>query len=88
MIHVSDVSHRYTAKIKDAFKVNDLIQAKIFSDKNGVFHLTTKGRNLGVTSSFCSTCGKILKIENKKLKCENGHTEFRKLSSEYETDKM
>ncbi len=84
IIHVSDVSFDYTENIFDAFRPGDLVKAKVISDKNQIFHLSTKGDNLGVLLAYCSYCGTILTLKRNELKCEEcGHVERRKLSSEY-----
>jgi exosome complex component CSL4 len=84
LIHVSDVSFKYTENIFDAFKTGDLVRAKVISDKNQVFHLSTKGENLGVLLAYCSHCGAILSLERNEMRCgECGHVENRKVASDY-----
>jgi len=87
IVHVSDVSFTYTENMFDAFKVGDLVRAKVISDKNKTFHLSTKGENLGVIYAFCSQCGNLLSFKDKGLKCEAcGNVEKRKLTSDYGTE--
>ncbi len=84
LIHVSDVSFQYTESIFDSFKTGDYIRAKVVSDKNRVFHLSTKGENLGVLYSACSKCGGFLAFDNKRLQCENcGNIENRRIAPDY-----
>jgi len=83
IIHVSDVCHRYLDNMYDAFKTGDLIRAKIISNKNKTFHLSTKDENLGVIYAFCSQCGGIL-VKRKNLKCVVcGNIEKRKVTSDF-----
>ena len=84
MIHVSDVSFRYTENMFDAYKVADLVRAKVISTKNKVFHLSTKGENLGVIYAYCSQCGGFLVRRGRGLACETcGYVEDRKTASDY-----
>ncbi len=84
MIHISDVSFRYTENMFDAFKPADLVRAKVVSDKNKTFHLSTKGDDLGVIYAFCSQCGGPLVRKGRELKCQTcDHVERRKTASDY-----
>ena len=84
MIHISDVSFRYVENIYDAFKYGDFVRAKVISDKNNVFHLSTKEDNLGVVYAYCSLCGGILVPNQSRLRCkECGHLEGRKQAADY-----
>ncbi len=86
MIHISDVSFTYTESMFDAFKVGDLVRAKVISDKNRTFHLSTKGENLGVIYAFCSQCGGLLVRKDRGLACQTcGYFERRKTASDYGT---
>jgi len=83
IIHISDVSHRYLDNMHDAFRMGDLVRAKVISDKNKTFHLTTKDENLGVLYAFCSQCGGIL-IKRRNLRCVIcGNIEKRKVTSDF-----
>ena len=83
IIHISDVSHRYLDNMYDAFRIGDLIRAKVISDKNKTFHLATKDENLGVLYAFCSQCGGIL-IKRRSLRCAVcGTIEKRKIASDF-----
>ena len=84
IIHISDVSFNYTENIFDAFKAGDLVRAKVISDKNQIFHISTKGENLGVLLAYCSHCGAILALRQNELRCEEcGHVERRKTALDY-----
>jgi exosome complex component CSL4 len=86
IIYVSDVSFKYTESMFDAFKVGDLVRAKVISDKNKTYHLSTKGENLGVIYALCSQCGSLLPLKDRGLKCEEcGRAEKRKIASDYGT---
>jgi len=83
IIHISDVSHKYLDNMYDAFRIGDVIRAKVISDKNKTFHLTTRDENLGVIYAFCSQCGGIL-IKRRNLRCTIcGNVEKRKTASDF-----
>ena len=83
IIHISDVSRRYLDNMYDAFKIGDVIRAKVISDKNKTFHLSTKDDNLGVLYAFCSQCGGVL-VKRRNLKCVVcGNIEKRKVASDF-----
>lgn len=87
IIHVSDVDVKFTEDISDAFKPGDVVRAKVISEANRTFHLSTKGENLGVILALCSKCGETLRLKgkrDKKLYCGVcGSMETRKVASDY-----
>ncbi|HIE14196.1 TPA: RNA-binding protein [Candidatus Bathyarchaeota archaeon] len=85
ILHISEVSLRYTKSMFDVCRLGDIIRAKVISNKNKTYHLSTKGLNLGVIYAFCSKCGDLLTLsKQKKLKCkECGNIEKRKITSDY-----
>jgi len=84
VIHISDVSFRYTDSMFESFKLGDLVRAKVISDKNHTYHLSTKGEKLGVVLAYCSQCGNVLSLKGRGLRCEAcGNVERRKIASDY-----
>jgi exosome complex component CSL4 len=84
ILHVSDVSDRYVDQISDVCKPGDIIRAKVISDKNQVFHLSTNDKGLGVLYGFCSRCGTLLEQHGYDLKCpKDGNVETRKIAPDY-----
>ena len=85
ILHISSSSPRYERKMGDVCKAGDLIKAKVFNDKNRIPELTTAGRGLGVIRAYCSLCGGLLRMTNRRLQCrECGNVERRRLADEYE----
>jgi len=85
ILHISSSSPRYERKMGDVCKAGDLIKAKVFNDKNRIPELTTAGRGLGVIRAYCSLCGGLLRMINRRLQCkECGNVERRRLADEYE----
>jgi len=86
LLHVSEASLGYTNTMYDVCRIGDIMRAKVISDKNRVYHLSTKGSNLGVVYAFCSMCGGVLAPvkNNRKVRCvECGNLEKRKTASDY-----
>jgi exosome complex component CSL4 len=84
ILHISDVSDRYVTSMNDVCKPGDIVRAKVISEKNRVFHLTTNDKNLGIIDAFCSRCGNLLEPDRYELRCPKcGNIEKRKLSPDY-----
>ncbi len=83
ILHISSVSSKFLHNVAEAFKVGDIVRAKVVSLKNNVIHLSTVGRMLGVILAFCSQCGKPLR-RGKALQCPAcGNVEKRKIALDY-----
>jgi exosome complex component CSL4 len=84
IIQSTTIGARYLKNLYEAYKPRDIILAQILSLKNGFYHLSTQGRELGAIVSFCSQCGSIMKREGGFMRCENcGNVEKRKFSIFY-----
>jgi len=87
MVHISDVNFKYTENMIDAIKLGDLVRAKVISDKNRIYHLSTRGENLGVIHASCSKCGTLLTLKDQRLQCDRcGNVEHRKIAPDYGTE--
>lgn len=84
ILHISDVSPGFVESMFDVCKAGDIMRARVVSDKNRVFHLSTADKNLGVIYAFCSQCGHVLPLERRRMRCTNcGKIERRKVASDY-----
>ncbi|MDD3730595.1 MAG: exosome complex RNA-binding protein Csl4 [Endomicrobiaceae bacterium] len=84
ILHVSDVSDRYIDQMSDVIKPGDLLRAKVISEKNQIFHLSTNDKNLGIIHAFCSRDGTLLNQDRYELKCPKcGNVERRKIAPDY-----
>ena len=84
ILHISSSSPRYERSMGDVCKTGDLVRAKVFNDKNRIPELTTAGRGLGVIRAYCSRCGDLLVLTNRRLQCrECGNVEHRRLTDDY-----
>jgi exosome complex component CSL4 len=85
ILHISSSSPRYERNMNDVCKTGDLIKARVFNDKGRIPELTTAGRGLGVIRAYCSRCGGLLVMTNRRLQCEQcGNVERRRLADEFE----
>lgn len=84
VLHVSDVSPSYVETMFDVSKTGDIMRAKVISEKNRTFHLSTAEKNLGVVYAFCSQCGHALLLRGVRMRCLRcGNIEKRKATSDY-----
>jgi len=84
ILHISDASPSYVQTMFDVCKTGDIMRAKVVSDKNRVYHLSTADETLGVIYAFCSQCGHILSLGRMAMRCTNcGKIEERKTASDY-----
>ena len=84
ILHISDVQLRYVESMFDIYKTGDIIRAKVISEKNRVYHLSTKDKDLGVVYAFCSQCGHILELKRQGMRCARcGKIEKRKTALDY-----
>jgi exosome complex component CSL4 len=68
----------------DVCKPGDIMRTKVIGEKNQVYHLTTKDKNLGVVYAFCSQCGYTLETKRQTIYCPRcGKTEKRKITFDY-----
>ena len=89
ILHISDVSDRYVNSMNEVCKPGDIIRAKVISEKNRIFHLSTNDKNLGVVDAFCSRCGNLLEPERFELRCPKcGSIEKRKRAPDYGKEEL
>jgi exosome complex component CSL4 len=75
---------RFVDSMADVCKPSDILRAKVLSDKNRTYHLTTKDRELGVVFAFCSNCGYLLEHGRQGMTCPRcGRIERRKTAVDY-----
>jgi exosome complex component CSL4 len=84
VLHISDVQLRYIESMFNVCKPGDIMRAKVISEKNRIYHLSTKDKNLGVLFAFCSQCGYLLQPRRQSMACARcGKIEKRKIASDY-----
>jgi exosome complex component CSL4 len=84
VLHISDVHLRYVDSMSEVCKAGDIIRAKIISDKNQAYHLSTKDKDLGVIYGFCSNCGTTLESRRQGMSCPKcGRIETKKIAFDY-----
>lgn len=85
VIHLSQASKTFIKTIEEAFKLSDIVLAKVLTDKIPPYQLTTKPPELGVIAATCSLCGTILvgRDENTLICPQCGNMEKRKIALNY-----
>jgi exosome complex component CSL4 len=84
ILHISDVSDRYVDSMNDACKPGDVIRAKVISEKNQIYHLSTADNDSGVLYGFCGRCGNLLEQKRNEMRCPKcGNIENRKIAPGY-----
>ena len=84
ILHISDVQLRYVDSMFAVCKPCDIIRAKVISEKNRTYHLSTVDKTLGVVYAFCSRCGYMLELRRRYMLCPRcGKAEKRKVASDY-----
>jgi exosome complex component CSL4 len=84
ILHISDVSDRYVNSMNEVCKPGDIVRAKVISEKNQIYHLTTVDKNLGVIHAFCSICSGVLEQSRQEMHCTKcGNVERRKTAFDY-----
>ncbi len=84
ILHISDVEDRYVDSMNEVCKPGDIIRAKVISEKNQIYHLTTVDKDLGVLYAFCSLCGNLLEQRKYEMRCPKcGNVETRKTALDY-----
>jgi len=82
-IHVSKISNEYIEDIRDAFRLGDIVRAKVIQAKPSL-QLTTAEANLGVVKAMCSRCRGPLVLQGRDLWCPRDETsERRKIAADY-----
>jgi exosome complex component CSL4 len=89
ILHVSDVRERYVKSMNEVAKPGDIIRAKVISDKNQVYHLSTNHKSLGVVYAFCSRCASLLDLKRYEMRCPKcGNVEKRKTALDYGKEEL
>lgn len=89
ILHISDVQQRYVDSMNEVCKSGDIIRAKVVSEKNRIYHLSTTDKNLGVVYAFCSQCGYSLGPRRHEMHCARcGRIEKRKIALDYGKEVM
>ena len=89
ILHISDVSDRYVNSMNEACKPGDIIRAKVISEKNQIYHLSTNDKDLGAIYAFCSVCSTLLEQRRHEMVCPKcGNIERRKTAFDYGKEEL
>jgi exosome complex component CSL4 len=87
-IHISKVSEDYISSIGWAFRVGDIIRAKVIQTEPSL-QLSTIGAELGVLKSLCIACRTPLVRKDQDLYCPNCERLWqKKIASDYGEGKL
>ena len=67
-LHVSKASDQYVENMEDAFRIRDIIRAKVL-ETDPAIQLTTKGPHWGVLKAYCPRCGSTMGRKGKGVVC-------------------
>ncbi|UCH89150.1 MAG: exosome complex RNA-binding protein Csl4 [Thermoplasmata archaeon] len=82
-LHISKIQSDFLKDATQAFKVGDIIRAKVIQVEPSL-QLSTQGKNLGVILASCRECNLPLKREGKGLCCPQCESRYsRKLAQDY-----
>ncbi len=89
ILHISDVQDRYVNSMNEVCRTGDIIRAKVISEKNQIYHLSTSEKDLGVVYGFCSRCGNLLEQKRHDMSCPKcGNIEKRKTALDYGKEEL
>ena len=89
VIHISDLSRDYLKNIDMALRSGDIVKGKLINTKNRLNQTALKGSEYGVIYGFCSRCGGLLEMKERKLICPDcGRMERRKTASTYGKEQL
>ena len=84
ILHISDAHERYVKTMNEVCIPGDILRAKVISDKNQIYHLSTKDKGLGVVYGFCSVCSGLLEPKRYEMRClKCGNIEKRRMALDY-----
>ena len=82
-IHISKVQNDFLKEIGSAFKIGDIVRAKVVQVEPSL-QLVTQAGDLGVVLAKCTECQVLLERKGKELQCPRCERHFRKkLANDY-----
>ena len=85
-IHISQTKKDYLEKLGDAFRIGDIVQAKVVKITGDNVDLSTVDKDCGVLKAMCTRCRDYMHTTNKKdeVQCNTcNKKEKRKVSINY-----
>lgn len=87
-LHISKISPDYIDQIEDAFRIGDLVRAKVIDTEPSV-QLLTKDDGLGVLLARCPKCRTVMEAKGHGLVCPDCEWKSRaKLAADYGSGKI
>ncbi len=84
VLHASFIKRGYVKKVRDEYRIGDIIRGKVVEEKFGEFHISTDDPHCGCIMAFCSECRTPLEKRETLLQCPAcGRRENRHLADDY-----
>ena len=84
VLHASFIKRGYVKKVRDEYRIGDLIRGKIVEEKFGEYHISTDDAHCGCIMAFCSACRTPLEKRDTLLQCPAcGRRENRHVADDY-----
>lgn len=84
VLHASFIKRGYVKKVRDEYRIGDLIRGKVVEEKFGELHISTDDPHCGCIMAFCSECRTPLEKRDTLLQCPAcGRRENRHLADDY-----
>ena len=84
VLHASFIKRGYVKKVRDEYRIGDLIRGRIVEEKFGEYHISTDDPHCGCLLAFCSACRTPLEKRETILQCPScGRRENRHLADDY-----
>ncbi|MCL6088801.1 MAG: exosome complex RNA-binding protein Csl4 [Candidatus Marsarchaeota archaeon] len=84
VLHASYIKRGYVKKVRDEYRIGDIIRARIVELKNGEFHISTDDPHAGCLIAFCPACREPMEKRPAGLQCPAcERRDNRKLADDY-----
>ena len=84
VLHASYIKRGYVKKVRDEYRIGDVIRARVVELKNNEYHISTDDEHAGCLIAFCSACRTPMEKRPAGLQCPAcERRDNRKLADDY-----
>ena len=84
VLHASYIKRGYVKKVRDEYRIGDIIRARVVELKNNEYHISTDDDHAGCLIAFCPVCRKTMEKRPAGLQCSQcERRDNRKLADDY-----
>ncbi|VVB56980.1 Exosome complex component Csl4 [uncultured archaeon] len=84
VLHASYIKRGYVKKVRDEYRIGDIIRARVVEMKNGEHHISTDDAHAGCLIAYCAGCRTPLEKRPAGLQCPAcDRRDNRKLADDY-----